>query len=280
MSLRPLPVTDTRPLFRPAAHALLDLLAGLEPGDWQRPTVAGSWRVRDVVAHLVDTALRRLTVDRDGQPLPPPPMPIRTERGFVTLINTLNAEWVRVAQRLSPAVLVELYRIAGLQLASYFESAALDAPARFPVSWAGEAESQAWFDIGREFTEVWHHQMQIRDAVSAPLDRPEWLRAVLEIAIRVLPHAFRAVEAAEGAAVVVDVTGTGGGQWTLQRERSRWTLMEGSVPSSSARAALPADVAWKLLFNAIPLAAASEQVAFEGDQRYKEPLLAARSVIV
>ena len=30
------------------------LLRGLTPEDWEKPTIAGSWIVRDVVAHIVD----------------------------------------------------------------------------------------------------------------------------------------------------------------------------------------------------------------------------------
>ena len=44
---------------------LLDLLNDLAPSDWQRPTVAGQWRVHDVAAHLLDGNLRRLAIQRD-----------------------------------------------------------------------------------------------------------------------------------------------------------------------------------------------------------------------
>jgi len=40
--------------------SVVQLLRTLDPADWQRPTMAGAWRVHDVVAHLLDTALRRL----------------------------------------------------------------------------------------------------------------------------------------------------------------------------------------------------------------------------
>ena len=40
----------------------------------RRPTVAGEWRVRDVVAHILDGSLRRLSFHRDGQ-TPPAPEP-------------------------------------------------------------------------------------------------------------------------------------------------------------------------------------------------------------
>ena len=66
----PLPVTDTRRAFRPLSVEIVGLLRSLSVEDWTLPTVAGSWRVRDVVAHLLDTALRRLSFHRDRS-MPP-----------------------------------------------------------------------------------------------------------------------------------------------------------------------------------------------------------------
>src|SRR5688572_25589132 len=55
----------TAPLF-PAIHAeLIGLLRGLDEEDWERPTLARAWRVRDVVAHLLDGDLRKLSGGRD-----------------------------------------------------------------------------------------------------------------------------------------------------------------------------------------------------------------------
>jgi uncharacterized protein (TIGR03083 family) len=281
MSLRALSVVDARPYFRPAAARLVDVLRALDEKDWLRPTVAGSWRVRDVVAHLIDTALRRLSLDRDGHALPAPARPVATDRDFVAFINALNRDWVNVTGRLSPRVLTDLYAVSSTELAAFFEATALEAPARFPVSWAGESESQAWFDIGREFTEVWHHQMQIRDAVgAAPPAHPEWLRVVLQVGIRVLPHAYRAIDADAGSAVVVVITGDGGGRWTLRRDDEAWTIWEGETHAPAARISMTDATAWRLLFNALSPSQAGLAVTAEGDGTLVTPLLQARSVIV
>ena len=61
----PLPITDTRLAFRPLYREIVDLLRTLTAEDWERPTIARAWRVRDVVAHLLDTMLRRLSFHRD-----------------------------------------------------------------------------------------------------------------------------------------------------------------------------------------------------------------------
>ena len=276
--LRPL---DTRPLFRPVSTALVSLLRGLQPEDWQRPTIAGSWVVRDVVAHLLDITLRRVSFHRDTMPPPPPPIAIQSEQDFVRFINLINAQWVDATRRLSPRVLTDLYELGSEALADWFESLPLEAPALFGVSWAGEQESEGWFDIGREFTELWHHQQQIRVAVNAPpLADPRYMHAVIDIAVRGLPHAYRDVKATAGDSLTLNVTGDSGGRWTLLSDGSRWTLRAGEPDAATARATVADDDAWKLLFNALPAATAASAVRIEGRRDLAEPLLRARSVIV
>ena len=272
---------DTRSMFRPVSSALVDLLRGLEPAGWNQPTIAGTWVVRDVVAHLVDLTLRRVSFHRDRLMPPPPGKPIRSERDFVEFINTINAQWVDVSHRFSPRVLTDLFEKASADVADWFEALPLEAPALFGVSWAGEQQSEGWFDIGREFTELWHHQEQIRIAVGAPsLPDPRYLHAVIDVAVRGLPYAYRDVSAADGDAIVLDVTGAAGGQWTLSREPRRWTLHAGEASSATARITIPADAAWKLLFNALSGPAAAAAVRIDGRAELASPLLRARSVIV
>ena len=275
------PPIDTRPLFRPVSRELVALLRGLSSTDWDRPTVAGTWVVRDLVAHLLDVALRGLSFHRDRMTPPPPPKPINSDRDFVDFINALNAQWVISARRLSPRVLTDLFERASAELADWFEALPLEAPALFGVSWAGEQASEGWFDIGREFTELWHHQEQIRMAVDAPsLADPRFLRAVLHVSVRVLPHTFRHTEAESGETVFVDVSGFAGGQWTLTREAQGWTLSAGEPPVATTRIHIRDDAAWKLLYNGLSDAEAAAAIRVEGRAELAAPLLRARSVIV
>jgi uncharacterized protein (TIGR03083 family) len=281
MPLADLQPVDTRALFRPVSAELVVLLRALTPSDWERPTIAGAWTVRDVVAHLADGALRRLSFHRDGMTPPPPRNPITAPRDFVDFINDLNAQWVTTSRRFSPRVLTELFDRASSDLADWFETLPLDAPALFGVSWAGEHTSEGWFDIGREFTELWHHQQQIRLAVgAAPLPDSSYLRAVIDIAVRGLPHAFRDVSADPGETVMIDVGGPAGGQWTLVRETRRWTIHAGTPAVATTRIQLLDDATWKLLFNALTDAEAADVIQVEGRRDLATSLLHARSVIV
>lgn len=272
---------DTRTLFRPVSAELVLLLRGLAPDDWERPTVAGAWVVREVATHLVDVMFRRLSFHRDGMTPPAPPRPIRSDPDFVDFINSLNAQWITTAKRFSPRVLTDLFESASTQLADWFEALPLGAPALFGVSWAGEQRSEGWFDIGREFTELWHHQEQIRMAIGVPsLADPRYLHAVIDIALRGLPHAFRETHAEPGETVCIDVRGPAGGQWTLTRQINRWTLGVGEPPSATARIRLTDVTAWKLLFNALDPIEAAGAIHVDGRADLAAPLLSARSVIV
>jgi len=282
VTLQTLPPTDTRSYFRPLGAELGRVLRELPDSGWNAPTVASRWRVRDVVAHLVDTPLRRLSLHRDRMALPPPPASIATDRDLVTFIDSLNASWVDAARRLSPRVLTDLYAVAVTQLADFLEALPMDAPALFEVSWAGEDQDAGWLDVGREFTEQFHHQMQIRDAVGAgPLPRAEWLHAVLLVAWRGLPRAFAAVAAPGGTMVRVVVTGPSGGEWGLLRDVDRWRV---GVPHAASAADLTVtmsdDTAWRLLFHALDEREAAARIQAEGDERLLAPLLRARSVVV
>lgn len=281
MPLNDLRPVDTRALFRPVSAELVVLLRGLTADEWQRPTVAGAWVVRDVLAHLVDVTLRRLSFHRDGMTPPMPSRPISSERDFVDFINAVNAQWITAAKRFSPPVLTGLFAHASAQLADWFEALSLDTPALFGVSWAGEQTSQGWFDIGRDFTELWHHQEQIRMAIGAPsLADPRYLRAVIDVAMRGLPHAFRTAHAEPGETVCIDVSGPAGGQWTLTRETHGWMLFGGAPPSPTARIYLTDVVGWKLLFNVLRDGEAARAIRVEGRPELAAPLLRARSVIV
>lgn len=150
----------------------------------------------------------------------------------------------------------------------------------YPVAWAGEAESLGWMDVGRDYTEKWHHQQQIRDAVGAPLLlEATWTRPLFELSVRALPRAYADVAAPAGTAVQVAIEGAGGGRWSVVCDGSSWGLREGPVDDAVATIRLSTDQAWRLLYNALTPEQLSA-IRIEGDARWARPLLAARSVMV
>jgi uncharacterized protein (TIGR03083 family) len=267
-------------LFGPLHERLLGILRGLSPADWERPTRAGSWTVRDVAAHLLDGDVRKLSMHRDGHRLPAPSADLSAYAGLVAYLDGLNAEWLAAARRMSPAVLVEMLALTGPHVAKFVAELDPFGPALFPVAWAGEAQSLNWMDTGREFTERWHHQQQIREATGAALLLDaRWLRAVLDVSVRALPRAYAGVDAAEGAAVLFRVDGAGGGEWSLVREAGGWRLYEGACAEASAVASTDGDSAWRMFFKGLAADEARRRVRLEGEPRLGEPLLSALAVM-
>ena len=256
---------------------LLRVLRDLDADDWLSQTLAPRWKVRDVAAHLLDNDLRKVAVYRDSHQLPLD-KPLTSDRDLAEFVNSLNAGGVAYAARLSPRLLVDLLEITGNWVADLIEQLPPHGRSIFPVSWAGEHVSENWMDTGREYTERWHHQMQIREAVGRPLLLdPEWMSPLLDLSVRALPYAYRSLSPANGTAVTVEVSGQTSGAWTLTFADGRWQIGAGAATTPNAIARMTTDDAWRLLYNALRDAS---RIQIEGDRALVSPLLAARSVIV
>jgi uncharacterized protein (TIGR03083 family) len=278
--MEPLTPIDVAPLFRPLLHELIATLRSLGQEQWTLPTVAGRWRVRDVAAHLLDGDLRKVAVYRDGHAIPGGDR-IATEQDLGRFINRLNASGVAYAERLSPRLLTDLLALTGGWVAEVIEALPPEGPATFPVSWAGESESQNWMDTGREYTERWHHQAQIRDAVGAPgLLAPPWMDPLLDFSVRALPHGYANIAAEPGTAVTLIVDGETSGAWSVVRDTARWHVLRGTAPAADAVVRVRTDDAWRLFYNALTEEQLREHVRVEGRRELAEPLLRTRSVIL
>jgi uncharacterized protein (TIGR03083 family) len=264
----------------PGLHAeLMTLLRGLEPGDWNRPTACALWSVKDIAAHLLDGSLRRLSFARDGLTATPN-APISSYADLVDYLNRLNAEWTTAARRLSPRVLIELLDFTSGPVHAFFRSLDPHALALFPVAWAGEGASQNWFDIGREYTERWLHQQQIREAVGAEgLTAPRWLHPTLDIFVRALPFAYQGVGAPDGRSVRFTIEGEAGGVWTLVRGAAGWRLFAGGEAAPATAVSLDQEAAWKLFSRGLDQESARRSVRIEGDPRLGEPVLGTLAVM-
>lgn len=246
---------------------LLEVLRGLSPEDWERPTACSLWSVKDVAAHLLDGSLRRVSAQRDGWLLPPPPGALDSRASLVAWLNAVNAEWVSAARRISPALLVEMLEMVGREAAEMFAAADPHGPALFPVAWAGETRSEMWMDVAREYTERWLHQQHVRDAVGRQgIQTRELYHPVLDAFLRALPHTYRDVDAPAGAAVTVTVEGEAGGDWTIVRQDGAWRLHLGRPESSDARVWIEPDAAWRLFTKASRGPDPRECVRIEGDE--------------
>ncbi len=265
-------------LLRKVDHQLIQLLRASAPREWELPTVAPLWKVRDVAAHLLDTALRKLSLVRDSWHVENPD--IRSPQDLIALVNRLNREGVIVYRRLSPPVLIGMLQTACDESARFHESLDPFAPAAFNVSWAGEAVSLNWFDTARELTERWHHQQQIRLATNRPgIMSPELYHPVLDCFLRALPHLYRDIDAPAGTVIRVEISGDCGGHWFLSKQPDHWSFAEQTPTAFNSRVTIPQELAWRLFTKGLDPDSARAKVAIEGDQNLGAKILNLTAIV-
>jgi len=258
-------------LFLPLDQKLIELLKSLSPDDWNKSTVARLWTVKDIVAHLLDGNVRTLAAVQNytGDP----PKGIASYQDLLDYLNRLNADWVTAMKRVSPVTLIQLLEATQKPALDYFNSLDMWASARFSVAWAGEQESKNWFHVAREYTERWHHQQQIREAVNKPgiMDK-EFFFPLIQTFMMALPHAYRHQTAPEGTIVAVKVTGDAGGAWRIKFENASWHFSSDSG-KATAEIELDPDTAWKLFTKALKKEEASSKIKFMGSEQLGQPIL-------
>jgi uncharacterized protein (TIGR03083 family) len=257
---------------------LIDLLRSLTPSEWDLQTIAPLWKVRDVAAHLLDTALRKLSMVRDSCYLEP--VDIRSPQDVITLVNRLNREGVTVYRRLSPTVLIDTLEMVCDQSARFHECLDPFGPAAFNVSWAGEERSLNWFDTARELTERWHHQQQIRLATNRPgIMTPELYHPVLDCFLRGLPYLYRHMEAPAGTALLLEVTGECGGRWFLSRGSTTWEFLKRSTGEVACRVVMPQALAWRVFTKGVDRDTARAHIEIQGNQELGEKILHLTAIV-
>ncbi|WP_167852016.1 hypothetical protein [Hymenobacter elongatus] len=229
--------------------------------------------------HLLDGNLRSLSMLRDGYFGQQPAGGSYPE--IVSFLNQLNADWVAAGQRLSPAVIRWLLEVSGPAYTRYLAGLDPAAPATFAVGWAGEAASANWFYVARDYTEKWHHQQQIRQAVGqeAPLLTRELYQPFLATCLRALPHHYRAVDAEAGQAIAFVISGEAGGTWHMVRSVESWQLVPQFAGVPAATVVMDGTVAWRLFTKSLPRALAQASVQISGDERLGEPVFELTAVI-
>ncbi len=265
-------------LFPALDRHLIALLKSLSAEDWNRPTLAKKWRVKDITAHLLDGNVRSVSIFRDHY-FGDPPSSIHSYQDLVDYLNRLNADWVMAMKRVSPKALIDLLESTRKEYFECLSQLDLFAPAAFPVDWAGESESMNWFHIAREFTEKWHHQKQIREAVGVPgIMEKEFFQPVIQTFMRALPHTYRHTLAEEGTCVEVMVTSETGGRWLIAYQERKWSFVN-NAHHINCHIEFDPDTAWKLFTKGISSDEAKAKVKMEGIKTLGEPVLSMLAVM-
>lgn len=276
--MSPIPPIDVVHLLAILDKKLLELLRSLPAADWEKPTIAGKWRVKDVAAHLLDGNIRSLSMLRDQYTGEQPNQD--ADASLIGFLNRLNADWVKAMQRISPEILISLLEHTGPAYCRYYQSLDPNGVAGFPVIWAGETESKNWMHIAREYSEKWIHQQQIRDAVQQPgLLSAEFFIPLMDTFLRALPHTYRNTAAAENTSIQITITGEVTGNWVLQMQNSHWQLMKDSPDTTDAQVSIPADIAWRLFSKSLRPQQVMDQIILSGNISLGETALHMVSVM-
>lgn len=263
--------------FAPLRMHLLELLGSLSHDDWDRRTAASGWSVKDIAAHLLGGDIGILSRERDG--FHTSNKPIQTYNDLVTLVDSLNDQWVVAARRISPRLLRELLAITGPQVDAYFSSLDLHALGE-SVGWASPTPAPVWLNIARELTERWHHQQQIRDATAKPpLYDPFFLSPVLQTFVRAVPHSFRNEGSPVGTVVRFEISGDAGGVWFLIRTHNAWQLSLESEVEPRTDVVVSQDLAWRIFTKGISPKRAQSSAIIRGDIALALPIFRTVAVI-
>lgn len=268
-------------LFPALDDLLIALLESLSPEDWQKQTLAPDWKVKDVVAHLLDGNIRSLSSSRDGY-LPEVSEQINDYKDLVGYLNLLNRDWVSAMKRVSPQMLVALLSATNTLYREHLAQLDPFEKSIFPVAWAGEAESQNWFHIAREYTEKWHHQQQIRHALggSSPLFSESFFKPYLETSLRALPYQLNSYKADIDDTFTLKVSGEGGGEWHLLFTPEGWKFTAEAPSYAVTKVHIDDQVIWRMFSKQISVKELKNRVMVSGDDALAALFLDMKAVMV
>jgi hypothetical protein len=248
---------------------VVGILRNLENEAWEYKTLLPTWRIKDIVAHLVSGALRKLSSIENATPTPH--RQILDYKGLVAAINRENEQWVETIRNLHPNVLIDLLESSYGKLIEKFQEMNPEATAIHSVGWAGESVSANWFDIAREYTELWHHQAQICDKIEDPtvLD-DSFFRPFIETCFQALSHHYQKLDISASYVIAIEIPEMEDGVYFFSRESERWHLkkygQKDSMPKSDARISADKDDLWKVFTNTVDYGSLADNVSIEGEE--------------
>ena len=156
------------------------MLAGIPEADWERPTPAAGWTVRDQISHLgyFDAAARLSMEDPDA---------FRAVREKAMAdIEAFVADAMTYGRGITGAELLERFTAERHGLVA----AARAVPEGVRVPWYGPDMAVA-SSLTARIMETWAHGQDVADALGAPRPLTSRLRHVCDIGIRARPFSYR-----------------------------------------------------------------------------------------
>jgi uncharacterized protein (TIGR03084 family) len=179
------------------------MVAGLAAADWEMPTPAAGWAIRDQVSHLAyfDQAAT-LAATRPDEFADQAAQALQHGPGFADMVASQHR-----GDR--PAVLLGWFRSARAGLLAAFSE--LDPGARVP--WYGPPMSVA-SSVTARLMETWAHGQDIADALGVRREPSMRLRHIAHLGVRTFGFSFAVRgEQVPGTQVLVDLGAPDGSRW-------------------------------------------------------------------
>jgi hypothetical protein len=258
---------------------MLEIMQNTSILEWNKPTIFKEWKVKDVVSHMVDTMIRKLSMQRDGYFDESLNIEIKCNADLIRFVTRLADEWTIATKRIIPKMLIELFDSIKDEYYSYISSLDPNSKALFSVSWAGEDTSKVWFDNARDYTEHWVHQQQIREALNVPglLDK-RYLYPFNDILIRALPVTFLSVNKQYGFSINISILGNAKENYCLLKAENGWNLYRGSSSSPNTAIKVKDTILWRIFTSNINKD--KIDIDISGDKSIVEALLKTKSMLI
>lgn len=199
---------------------LRDLLAGMAPDDWRRPSPCEGWTAGDVVLHVAQTNEMALA-SAEGR-FPELVNEIGRQVGPSTDVDEGADRMVQRERGLSPDALRDRYLTGADTLLRALDAG--DPHAR--VQWVAGQLSLRTLTITR-LAETWIHTGDVAEAVGVQLVPGERLRHVARLAWRTLPYAFSRAGRSLSGPVAFELRGPSGAAWTFIPDGPAVTTIRG-----------------------------------------------------
>ena len=189
-----------------AEHEALDaVVASIEPGEWDTPTPAPGWSVRDQISHLTFFDEEATLAATDAEAFNE-----RLMSAAADIDGYMNGP-LEKARAMEPGEVLEWWRSARNAMLDAFKT--VDPAARIP--WYGPPMGLASFMSAR-LMETWAHGQDIIDALGTKREPTERLRHIAFLGVRARRNSYSAhgKEMPEGD-VRVELLGPGGDLWTF-----------------------------------------------------------------
>jgi uncharacterized protein (TIGR03084 family) len=183
-----------------AEQQFLDqFLQRLVAKDWERPTPAKGWSIRDTISHLADTAELAADALNGGNR-------IETYRTAPNL-DTLRQEAVKKGRKMRYQDVIEWWRGGRAKVIEPLSR--MDADLR--IDWiAGSMKARTFATM--RLMETWAHGLDIYAAMKHPVEDTARLRHICFLGWKTLPYAFKVADM-DYSPVRVEVMGPGYAKW-------------------------------------------------------------------